>query len=300
MIPKFPKFKKLEFSDQDDIEQITFRHLPYSDFNFSSLWSWDTKDNISICTLNGNLVVKFTDHFSDELFCSFLGPNLSNNTIEKVLMYAKQNHITTKLRLVPEISLEKIDLSRFMIEIDADNSDYVFDINALSTYESHKFSTKRKIANSFFRKYSGMHVKEIDLNGYENKIRILQLNTIWSENKSKDKYFYLHKENLAIERFLSCNFRDSLCVGIINNGSLIGYSMFSLLPNRYTICHFSKADINFNGIYEFLMRESCKILKEKGYIFMNYEEDLGISGLRYSKNSYKPIAFLRKYTIQEL
>ncbi len=39
MLPQFPQFKPLELTDKSDIEAITKQHLPYSDFNFVSLWN---------------------------------------------------------------------------------------------------------------------------------------------------------------------------------------------------------------------------------------------------------------------
>ena len=57
MIPEFPKFKNLELSDKNDIEKFTSKFLPYSDFSFVSMWSWDIKGEMRIAQLNGNLVV---------------------------------------------------------------------------------------------------------------------------------------------------------------------------------------------------------------------------------------------------
>lgn len=43
MLPEFPQFKNLELSDEEEIERHTHKFLPYSDFNFVSMWSWDIK-----------------------------------------------------------------------------------------------------------------------------------------------------------------------------------------------------------------------------------------------------------------
>lgn len=75
MIPEFPKFKHIELIDKEEIEQITHKYPPYSDFNFVSMWSWDIKGEIRISKLNNNLVVRFTDYLSGNPFFSFLGDN---------------------------------------------------------------------------------------------------------------------------------------------------------------------------------------------------------------------------------
>lgn len=72
MIPEFPNFKKIELSDQKEIESFTSKFPPYSDFNFTSLWSWDTHTNMQISILNKNLVIRFNDYLSDSFFYSLL------------------------------------------------------------------------------------------------------------------------------------------------------------------------------------------------------------------------------------
>lgn len=34
MLPEFPKMKSIELSDREDVEKITKKYPPYSDFNF--------------------------------------------------------------------------------------------------------------------------------------------------------------------------------------------------------------------------------------------------------------------------
>lgn len=75
MIPQFPEFKIVEVGDREAVESHTHRYPPYSDFNFTSLWAWDTSNERMISELNGNLVVRFTDYATNEPFLSFLGTN---------------------------------------------------------------------------------------------------------------------------------------------------------------------------------------------------------------------------------
>ncbi len=301
MLPNFPEFKKLELSDQSEIEQFAISYDPYSDFNFGGLWSWDTQDIVEISVLNKNLVLKINDHFSDQISYTYLGNNRSNETVKELFNLCVQEGIKPELNLVPEISLDGLDFSQFMIEIDLNNCDYIYEISELASYEGNKFSSKRKIANSFTRKFPNVEVRILDMQEDDIKRDILQLNDSWSENKSKgDEYFFLHKEGQAIKRFLDADFNNSLTVGVYVENKLVGFSIYNLHRDDFAICHFAKADIKYAGIYEYMMRECCSILKQRGFKKMNYEEDLGLPGLRYSKNSFKPIGFLRKYKIKSL
>ncbi|OGY35168.1 MAG: hypothetical protein A3E36_00640 [Candidatus Andersenbacteria bacterium RIFCSPHIGHO2_12_FULL_45_11b] len=75
MIPKFPEFKPLEMTDREEIIGYTSKFLPYSDFNFTSMWSWDIDGKIMVSELNGNLVVNFSDYVTSEPFYSLIGDN---------------------------------------------------------------------------------------------------------------------------------------------------------------------------------------------------------------------------------
>ena len=90
MIPEFPQFKNLELTDKKEVEKITGKYPPYSDFNFVSMWSWDIKGEMRLSILNGNLVVRFTDYITGNPFYSFLGNNEVNDTVEKLLELSKK------------------------------------------------------------------------------------------------------------------------------------------------------------------------------------------------------------------
>jgi hypothetical protein len=60
--PIFPRFKMLELKDQGAVEAFTCRFEPYSDLNFTSLWSWDVAEEVEWSVLNGNLIVRLPNY----------------------------------------------------------------------------------------------------------------------------------------------------------------------------------------------------------------------------------------------
>jgi hypothetical protein len=101
-IPLFPDFKPLEFIDQFAVESWVKQFRPYSDFNFVSLWCWNTENNIELSWLNDNLVVKFKDYGSPRRFYSFLGTNDVVATTLTLCEAAREAGLDSRLQLIPE------------------------------------------------------------------------------------------------------------------------------------------------------------------------------------------------------
>jgi hypothetical protein len=301
MIPIFPIFKKLTLSDKKSIDSITSGFEPYSNYNFANLWSWDYDKSVKISRLNGNLVVMCNDHFLTETCINFLGNNKINETLETLFLFLRTHHLEPVLNSVPRISVQGANPDLYEIVPNRSSYDYIYDLNSLAYFTEPKYSHKRKAANQFFRKFPSAKLKTLNLATAQIRTNIQKLNKSWLSQKDKvsTKIEFQH-ESSAIKRFIDGNFSNSLCLGLYVDNILAGYSCFSLLDGGFTLCQFSKADTRFYGVYEYLMRESASFLVTKGYKKLNYEEDLGMEGLRQAKLSYKPLSFLEKYNVREL
>ena len=300
MIPSFPQFKNLEISDREEIQKIASSFLPYSDFDFASLWSWNIYGLFKVSKLNGNLVVILTDHFTNELFYSFIGNHKVNETIKQLFAFPISNQRTPTLKLIPEECLKGVDFDKFIIEIDLSNYDYIYDAHEHSTFSGAKYSSKRKLYNRFVRSYPNHSIVLTEINE-KLKGSIMELSRVWVESKAQAEIaFDWGKELLALKRFLDCNDPRALVVAVHENDKLIGFDLVTISHGNYAISHFSKTDVKYVGIYEYLVgRGSALLAQEKGIQFVNAEEDLGLPSLRYSKNSYRPVKFLQKYIINE-
>ncbi len=100
----------------------------------------------------------------------------------------------------------------------------------------------------------------------------------------------------AIYNSLNINPKNICAIGVFQQDNLIAYSINEILNSNYAIAHFYKA-VMYNGLFDYLMEESSKFLLKFGSKSFNFEQDLGIQGLRKSKLSFKPSSFLKKYTV---
>ena len=69
-------------------------------------------------------------------------------------------------------------------------------------------------------------------------------------------------------------------------------------PINYQTCgvHVEKADTNYEGIFSLINQEFALHIPEQ-YVYINREEDLGIPGLRQSKESYNPDHYVEKFSV---
>lgn len=299
MIPIFPTFKKLTVEDKNEVEKATKSYPPYSDYNFVSLWSYNTKDSIEIALLNDNLVVKFLDYFAVEHFYSFLGTSSVTETITTLLAHAAKHNISQKLILIPEICVlsDKSITSKFDVQEDLDNFDYILSIPEISTLAGNKYGAKRNFVNRFVKNYLSISVVNLDLNDHKTKNHILELFYLW-EKQAKKIRKDTQNELTAIERLLKAADIFSLnSIGIFQENKLIAFSIDEIVQNQYATIHFEKADTSFIGIFQYLKMITAQNLQKEGCLYINYEQDLGIEGLRKAKESWNPTSYLKKYII---
>ncbi len=252
-----------------------------------------------IATLNGNLVVRFTDYSTHEPFFSFLGDGETEHTARTLINYSKANGMPAELRLVPEISTQGIRPSVLTIQEDRDNFDYVYSISKLAVLSGSEYLTRRGKSNKFQRENPGAIVEAIDFADAEAQRSILAITEIWERNKIDERKSYeIEHEREALKRL--CATADShhlVATAIFLNRNMIAFSIEEILSNSYCICHFWKADTLHTGIFDFLMQKKAQHLENQGVALINYEQDLGVPNLRAAKLGFRPSTYLKKYII---
>lgn len=302
-LPAFPTFKQIEIADKVVIDTFVNQFQPYSDFNFTSLWAWDIHSQLQYCELNGNLVVQFEDYKTSKKVISFLGANKVADTAKKLIDYAENSGVNAALSWVPQVvvaNLEKqpIEGLNFKVSADEDNYDYVCSVSELVTLHGQAYKSKRQNANRFCHHYADAKFESEALSGVY-KQEVLALVARWKDNKlDQRKHCDAANEELAINKIFEISNNQNLVLSRIYVGDvLIGFSIDEILPNRYAISHFFKADVNYIGVYDFLNKKVAQALYSQDVQLWNLEQDLGIEALKKAKLSYKPKCYLKKYHV---
>mgnify|MGYP001582363682 CR=1 FL=1 len=297
MIPEFPKFKKLEFSDRTDVEKMTHQFQPYSDFNFTSMWSWNVLGQMQLSKLKGNLIVKFNDYVTGEPFYSFIGLDDVSNTAQQLLNLSIKEGLDPVLKLLTEETVKKIDHDDFIITTDEDSYDYILSVDHLVKYEGSKFTSKRNYIRRFKNAYSS-ETRLVDLKDPNIKKKITDLFNLWRLHKSLGDSYAEH-EVISLSRFLQMDdYSKFISVGLFIDEALIAFWILEQLDDDKCLSHYEKANVlEYVGVYPYLANETAKILSKMGVKYINFEQDLGIPGLRESKKSYSPSTYLKQYIL---
>jgi hypothetical protein len=300
--PDFPLFKKLDAADSGSIEDVTRRFPPYSDFNLVSLLSWNTNDTVEWSILHGNLAVRFDGYVSGKPpFYSLLGDNELDSAILDLLSLAGQTEVDTTLRLVPQTVVNGItDPGRFVIDEDIDNHDYVFRVAEVAECRGARFEPKRKRINRFLRSHGdNAQVLQLDLARAETQRDVLSVFSAWEHSRQLDQEHVGGEFDAVTKLLRGATEQDLFTIGVVVDGALRAFSICEVI-GAFAVAHFEKADITYNGLFQFLKQQVAIALREQGCEFVNYEQDLGLPGIRREKSSWRPATYLKKYVVSQM
>ncbi len=299
VIPSFPSFKILELQDSDVINALNSEFLPYSDFNFTSLWSYNTENDIQISQLNKNIVILLRDYITNKQAYTFLGKNDTLSTIRTLLASANDKGIDPILKYIPEenVLASSEASSIFRIEEDRDNFDYIYSSEQLSDLKGNALHPQRRRVHQFLRENSNIGFMPINLQDKNIKALIIDMFILWEKLKGYTRDQTIH-ELTALQRLLVHSKSFNNCAyGVYDKEKLIGFSISELLNNNYAIMHFTKCNQTYKGVYQYMFKMNAREFLYKDCKYINMEQDLGIPGLRTAKEQWNPISYLKKYTI---
>ncbi|HEY0010844.1 MAG TPA: phosphatidylglycerol lysyltransferase domain-containing protein [Candidatus Paceibacterota bacterium] len=298
MIPTFPQFKPLSLEDNDEVEART-RHFPYySDYNFSSLWCWDVDRVRELSVLDDNLVVKFSDYETGDPFLSFLGMANTTKTAQTLMAYAASIGLDPALRLMPEVAVHDMHPDELQVTADFANFDYVYLASRIAAFPGNQYRSKRQAAEFFMRTHPNHSFEVRRLGEPGVKEDVCAIVSAWGHRKGiADDQSSAHEVEAINNLFSLAEMRDLLVGMVRTDGVPTSFTIEEVVNHIFSIGHFWKTAGRVDGEYDFLARSMARYLCEREVVYLNWEQDLGIESLRYSKSSYRPSDFLKKFTV---
>jgi hypothetical protein len=264
--------------------------LNISEMNFTRLFCWRKSEKSKFTIIDNHILVSFWDGKSNRFY--------------QPIGEEPESIIAKILDQIPCASFAKIDelvayklKNAFQIDEDRNSFDYIYSVEELRKLSGKKFSNLRNAVN--INRSKSFLMKKFDFNE-EMTNKCIDLYLLWSDSKEKyqEDVYFVH-EALAIKEYFS-NARALGSIGFemrdsINN-EMIGFEIGEQLnANTFTV-HFGKHIYKYKGLGSYVLYELARTMQ--GNIeYINYQDDLGIEGLRFTKSHIGSSKLIKKYSI---
>lgn len=294
------EFHRLTIEDQDQYKShYEMSHTLITDLTFACRIAWDPvfQTEIAFCE-DCCLMISNGGSFTDPHLLMPLG-NPTRDKLDKILDFVDEEFAgrgwKLKVMCIEDAQKEMFsDLTDYTAELEYSESasDYVYDAEALRSLNGNVLHKKRNHVNRFLRLYSNYRYRTLQMS---DKEECLSLVTDWCMTKGIDPFDVHESDYQMIEQLFLHFDRLGLRGGLIEiDGKVRAFSIGSKGNDNTAFMHFEKADANFDGIYAAIN----KLTLENEFpevAFVNREEDMGIPGLKKSKQSYSPLLLRKKY-----
>lgn len=188
--------------------------------------------------------------------------------------------------------LNELFHDEFTVDTDEGDWDYIYNSADLIELSGRKYHSKRNHLSRFKElgaEFSLMTEKDFD--------ECIIFGAMEYNSRAEEHDHSFIAEQYAINTYFNYFHELGLTGGVIRIGGKVAAFTIGDRLNNDTFCvHIEKADTQYNGIYAGINNSFAKAAAY-GYKYINREEDLGLEGLRKSKQSYHPAFLLKKYTV---
>ena len=286
-IPKYPEFAPLTLEARD-ILYPALNLLPdgISEFTFSGLYLFRNTYGYEISQISDEKFI-ISGRYKGRTFfyipCCF--PSMEQFD-ELMLNFDYMRHLSECQAAKQRIELER---RGYLVREDRDNFDYLYNREDLATLNGRVYHKKRNLVNGFVSNYA-CEQRPLTKDRAADALQVLEE---WRAAKGADGDYAAARE--AIECFNILGLRGA--VYYIHHNP-VGWCLGEpLAKGKMFAIHFEKAIDSYKGIYQFINQAFAQSLP-KHYLLINREQDLGDLGLRQAKMTYRPVGFVKKYTVE--
>ena len=198
--------------------------------------------------------------------------------------------------------LEAARPGRYRLTPDRDGWDYLYRTDRLADLPGRKLQAKRNHIHRFTERFPDWRVEEIT---EDNLAECAEMDLEWNRRyRSLDASSAEQEAQTRLDErhALSAAFAHYGGLGLFGlllrvSGKVIAFTIGSLINPETVDVHFEKAYGEIQGAYPLINREFARwvLARQPGVVWFNREDDLGLEGLRRSKESYHPDRMVEKY-----
>lgn len=291
MMPSFPKFKELELSDRAAVEPILRKYgRGVCEHSFANLFIWKEFDRPTFTFINDCLCVLIRPVDEESFFLEPVGENINKKVVNACL-----SHVPRMSRVSINFVNDFPDIFNSSYEI-PDHHDYVYLVKDQSSLAGRKFSAKRNHIHRFVQNIGNFEYVNITKVHAKEALAVFDE---WTHDKlSNDLTLPMINyscQRLAIVRAFEAFNELQMCGGAIySKGKMLGFTLATGYNEKIVHLHFAYALPEYQGLMQTLLQQTSANSFES-YELVNFEQDLGILGLRNMKLSYHPSIIEKKY-----
>ncbi|HSX06639.1 MAG TPA: phosphatidylglycerol lysyltransferase domain-containing protein [Candidatus Saccharimonadia bacterium] len=300
-LPSFPAFRPISLADYTWYSEIYARFKPYADFSFGNLMIWlNQRDDLSLSQLHNNIILRCTNvYMDDRVMFNILGNSFVDKTIQSIFDFQHQNNMEQELLGVPDFTIKEIvEPNKLRITEDPENDEYVMSASFLAQLDGSLARNLRRDINSYERHTpEPIEIHELNLSNrdvatsLQNELR--HWDKAFSGNETASQEIPVIERTFKLAKELHYG---GMCINI--KGKMAGFILYQRLPHHNVVAiNHLKTNHLYGDTSLYLTHELARSLARAGIKYMNFEQDLGIPGLRTFKLKLRPHHMLKKYNV---
>lgn len=193
--------------------------------------------------------------------------------------------------------LEALFPGEFVFEEQRDMEDYIYAADKLLTLSGKHLHGKRNHINRFTQEHD-WRFEPLTKELFPDCLRLLDG---WTEHTDTDVGAVDGERRAITKAFDHYEVLGLMGSALFAEDQLVGFSMGSKISSDTFQVRFEKARSDMNGAYPMVNREFVRLFLERypEIRYVNREEDMGLEGLRQSKESYYPEFLVRKFSARK-
>ena len=273
------------------------------EYSFSTLFLWSGAYQQQVAPMDGFVL----ERLRGKLGAGYLFP-AGSGPLEPVLSAlekdaAERGEPCRFFCVTPEQAerLEQLRPGQYAFQSDRDGWDYLYALDRLAGLGGKKLHGKRNHIRRFEESHPDWQVEQITMDNLaecaemdlEWNRRYRSLDAAGEEAEARTRLDERHAMSRAFAHYEALGMDGLL---LRTGGKVVAFTMGSPISADTFDVHFEKAYGEIQGAYPMINREFARWLQANrpGVRWLNREDDMGVEGLRKSKESYYPDRMVEK------
>lgn len=295
----YPTFRRVEEIGRDEYEALLFSCPPPedpqgmvpSDYLWLSLMAWCPEAEAA--RIGDGFCLRMPAYHGDTWLTALIAHSASVEAAETLLA---DPDVGASLHFVPKwLACSLGAEARLSVTADRDNFDYIRDVSAFVAASGPEFGQIRRERARYSRAHPEAQCCEARDWCPDDLLNVFDQWTAMRDRGSDSDAF---DERVGVARLLQREDLDRCLVVLTHvDGVPVGFAVAEVQRDGSSVGHFQKMATRESGAWQHQDLAVFEALASRGVELHNFEQDLGVPGLRARKLQDRPAFLLEKYVV---